>query len=122
LNPVQVIGNMLCEPGLMGGLEGCWLGVDDGRFPCPGISSKEWHDVLQASGFSSVDTIVFDILDVSRPNYSVFITQAVDEGFDLLRDPLASIELVPEAQVLIVGGQILPVSKAVRRAEKLLRR
>ncbi|PKX89195.1 lovastatin nonaketide synthase [Aspergillus novofumigatus IBT 16806] len=119
---VEVTGNMLREPGLMGGLEGWWLGVNDGRFPCPGISAKEWHDVLQASGFSGIDTIIYDMHDVSRHNCSVFVTQAVDERLDLLRDPLASIDLIPEARVMIVGGQTLHVSKAVRRAEKFLRR
>ena len=119
---VEVTGNMLRETGLMCGLEGWWLGADDGRFPGPGISAKEWHDVLQASGFSGIETIIYDMPDLSRHNCSVFYTQAVDERLELLRDPLSSIELVPEARVLVVGGQTLPVSKAVRQVEKLLRR
>ena len=119
---VEVTGTMLREPGLMGGLEGWWLGEDDGRFPCPGISANGWHDVLQKAGFSGVDSIIYDMPDVKRHNCSVFVSQAVDEQFDILSDPLLSIELVPEKPVLIVGGRTLPVSKAIRRAEKLLKR
>ncbi|KAI9687177.1 MAG: putative Hybrid PKS-NRPS biosynthetic cluster [Bathelium mastoideum] len=119
---VEVTGTMLREPGLMGGLQGWWLGAKDGRFPCPGISVKQWHDVLHKSGFSGVDTIAYDMPDVARHNCSVFVTQAVDERFNLLRDPLASVELIPETPVLILGGQSLPVLKAVHRAGKLLRR
>ena len=119
---IEVTGNMLRETGLMGGLEGWWLGADDGRFPGPGISAKEWHGVLQASGFSGVETIIYDMPDVSRHNCSVFYTQAVDERLEVLRDPLSSLDLVPEARILVVGGQTLPVLKAVRQVEKLLRR
>ncbi|RYP45085.1 hypothetical protein DL768_008516 [Monosporascus sp. mg162] len=119
---VEVTGTMLREPGLMGGLEGWWLGTEDGRFPCPGISAKDWHDVLQANGFSGVDSIIYDFPDVSRHNCSVFVTQAVNDKFDLLREPLSSPQDIPEIPVVIIGGQTLPVSKAVRRAERLLRR
>ena len=119
---VETTGNMLRETGLMAGLEGWWLGADDGRFPGPGISAKGWHDLLQASRFSGIETIIYDMPNISRHNCSVFYSQAVDEQFDLLRNPLSSIELIPEARVLVVGGQTLPVSKAVRQVEKLLRR
>ncbi|KAI1873032.1 uncharacterized protein JN550_003285 [Neoarthrinium moseri] len=119
---VEVTGTMLREPGLMGGLEGWWLGVDDGRFPCPGISAKSWHDVFQSNGFSGVDSIAYDFPEVKRHNCSVLITQAVDEKYDVLRNPITSIDAVPETQFLIVGGATLPVSKAVRRVEKMLRR
>jgi aspyridone synthetase (hybrid polyketide synthase/nonribosomal peptide synthetase) len=37
---VEVTGIMLRETGLMAGLEGWWLGADDGRFPLPGISAS----------------------------------------------------------------------------------
>ncbi len=119
---VETTGNMLRETGLMAGLEGWWLGADDGRFPGPGISVKGWHEVLQESGFSGIETIIYDMPDVSRHNCSVFYTQAVDERFELLRDPLSSMDLLPETRIMIVGGQTLPVSKAVRQIEKLLRR
>ena len=119
---VETTGNMLRETGLMGGLEGWWMGMEEGRFPGLGISAKQWHDVLQTCGFSGVETIIYDLPDVSRHNCSVFYTQAMNEDMRLLKDPLASTELLPDFQVLIVGGQTLSVSKAVRQAEKMLRR
>jgi SAM-dependent methyltransferase/NAD(P)-dependent dehydrogenase (short-subunit alcohol dehydrogenase family) len=121
---VEVTGSMLREPGLMGGLEGWWLGEEDGRFPSPGISSKGWDQVLHQTGFSGIDTIAYDMSDIARHNCSSFVTQAIDERLEVLRDPLARMDLVPEVSgpVLILGGQTLPVSKCIQRAQNLLRR
>jgi len=119
---IEVTGTMLREPGLMGGLEGWWLGTDDGRFPSPGISAEKWHDVLQKTGFSGVDSIMYDMPDIARHNCSVFATQAMDDNFRALQDPLAAIEAVPEAPVVIIGGQTLKVSKFAKRAEKMLKK
>jgi aspyridone synthetase (hybrid polyketide synthase/nonribosomal peptide synthetase) len=119
---VEVTGNMLRDPGLMGGLEGWWLGEKDGRFPKPGVSAKEWDRILSTTGFSGIDSITYDFPDISRHNCSTFVTQAVNEQFALLSDPLSSVELASEPHVLIVGGSALPVMKAARRAEKLLKR
>lgn len=120
---VEVTGNMLREPGLMGGLEGWWLGEEDGRFPSPGISAKGWDQVLHETGFSGIDTIAYDMPDIARHNCSSFVTQAIDERLEILRDPLARAELLPEVSgpVLILGGQSLPVSKCIQKAQKLLR-
>ena len=119
---VEVTGTMLREPGLMGGLEGWWLGCDDGRFPSPGVTAEKWHEVLQSTGYSGIESIVYDMADISRHNCSVFVTQATDERFEVLRDPLAATDLIPETRVIVVGGKTLPVSKAVKRLERFLRR
>ncbi|KUJ09018.1 lovastatin nonaketide synthase [Mollisia scopiformis] len=118
----EVTGTMLRETGLMGGLEGWWLGVEDGRFPCPGVSAKEWDDILLANGFSGVESIIYDFPDISRHNCSVFITRAFDERLELLNDPLALVGPIPESRVLILGGQTMSVSKVVRQAGKLAKR
>lgn len=123
---VEVTGNMLREPGLMGGLEGWWLGEEDGRFPSPGISAQRWDEVLRETGFSGVDAIAYDTSDVARHNCSSFVTQAMDDRLEVLRDPLASLDLIPigSGPVLIFGGHTstLPVIKCIQRAQKLLRR
>jgi len=119
---VEVTGTMLREPGLMGGLEGWWLGSDDGRFPSPGISAEKWHELLQSTGFSGIESVVYDSPDISRHNCSVFVTQATNERLEILRDPLGSASTIPETTALIIGGKTLSVSKIVKRAEKLLRR
>lgn len=119
---VEVTGTMLREPGLMGGLEGWWLGCDDGRFPSPGISAEKWHELLQSTGFSGIESVIYDSPDISRHNCSVFITQATDEELEILRDPLGSASTIPNTTALIIGGRTLSVSKVAKRAEKLLRR
>lgn len=68
---VEVTGTMLRETGLMGGLEGWWLGVDEGRFPFPGISAAAWDQLLRDNGFSGIDSITYDLPDVSRHSCSV---------------------------------------------------
>ncbi|PHH91572.1 hypothetical protein CDD83_11166 [Cordyceps sp. RAO-2017] len=117
---VEVTGQMLRETGLMGGLEGWWLGAGEGRSMGPGVSPRDWDNILEQNGFSGIDCIFHDNPNVSRHSCSVFASQAVDDKFKLLRDPLANIDLIPESRVLIVGGRTLPVSKLVRRAEKML--
>ncbi|KAL3477706.1 lovastatin nonaketide synthase [Aspergillus californicus] len=121
---VEVTGGMLRETGLMAGLEGWWLGVDDGRFPSPGITVKAWDDLLRKTGFSGVDSVAYDMPVVAMHNCSVFVSRAIDERFELLRDPLAGIDLLPEKEtpLVIIGGDTLPVSRAIRRIEGLLRR
>ncbi|KAJ0418299.1 lovastatin nonaketide synthase [Aspergillus carlsbadensis] len=119
---VEVTGSMLRESGLMGGLEGWWLGGHDGRFPGPGISDREWHSVLQRSGFSGVDSIVYDMPDTARHNCSVFVARAIDERIEHLDDPLsASVDCTQESRVLILGGKSLQAARLVDRARKLLK-
>ncbi|KAL4734223.1 lovastatin nonaketide synthase [Aspergillus similis] len=118
---VEVTGSMLRESGLMGGLEGWWLGGPDGRFPGPGICDREWHSVLQHAGFSGIDSIAYDMPDIARHNCSVFVTRAVDERTALLDDPLASTHHTPKTQVLILGGKSLRTAWIVDRAQKLLK-
>lgn len=120
---IEVTGNMLRELGLMGGLEGWWLGIEDGRFPTPGISARDWDRVLLDTGFSGVESITYDFVDISRHNCSVFFTKALDEKFALLSDPLSGeIPMLEQPAILIIGGLTLPVAKAARRAKSLFRR
>lgn len=119
---IEVTGKMLRETGFMGGLEGWWLGVGEGRSLGPGIDAKEWDDLLRLNGFSGIDSIMHDQPDVSRHSCSVFVSQALDDKVETLRDPLFSLDSIPESPILIVGGKTLPISKLARRAEKLLRR
>lgn len=119
---VEVTGSMLRESGLMGGLEGWWLGGPDGRFPGPGISDRKWHSVLQRTGFSGIDSIVYDMPDTARHNCSVFVARAVDQHIELLDDPISSIHHIPESPVLILGGKSLEGVRLVDRARKLLKR
>ncbi|KAI4210919.1 MAG: hypothetical protein LQ351_006238 [Letrouitia transgressa] len=118
---VEVTGDLLRLPFLMGGLPGWWLGVDEGRRLGPGISLVKWDELLQATGFSGVENVVHDMPDPVRHSCSMIVSQAVDEKFEVLRDPLLLMEKVPlEENVLIVGGKTLPVVRKIRDIEKRL--
>ncbi|KAL9042053.1 MAG: hypothetical protein Q9214_003900, partial [Letrouitia sp. 1 TL-2023] len=118
---VEVTGDLLRMPFLMGGLPGWWLGFDEGRRLSPGVSLVQWDELLQTTGFSGVENAVHDIPDPVRHSCSMIISQAVDEKFNILRDPLALTEMVPmEENVLIVGGKTLPVVRKIRDIEKQL--
>lgn len=119
---IEVTGNMLRETGLMGGLEGWWLGVEDGRRMGPGLNSRQWDEILQQNGFSGIDCISYDHPDLARHSCSAFSTQAVDSRIETMRDPLSSIELIQESPLIIIGGTSLAVSKLVLRSTKTLRR
>ncbi|KAI4160859.1 MAG: hypothetical protein LQ342_005384 [Letrouitia transgressa] len=54
---VEVTGDLLRMPFLMGGLPGWWLGVNEGRRLSPGISLVQWDELLQATGFSGVENV-----------------------------------------------------------------
>ena len=118
---IEVTGDLLRMPFLMGGLPGWWLGVDEGRRLSPGVSPLKWDELLQANGFSGVDSIVHDMPDSVRHSCSVIVSQAMDEKFYLLRDPLSSIEVIPKKEnILLIGGKTLPVVRKVRDIEKRL--
>lgn len=58
----EVTGTMLRDNGLMGGLEGWWLGAEDGRISGPGISAEKWNDLLLENRFSGVKSIIYNML------------------------------------------------------------
>lgn len=101
-------GSHTSEPGcfIFGTLPGWWLGYDEGRTLSPHVSPDEWHRVLRATGFSGIDTIApqdfQDILGVS-----LFVSQAVDDKVNLLRQPLAEPPQTvsqPIEKLVLVGG------------------
>ena len=106
---------------IMGGLPGWWLGADEGRVLSPAISAVEWDELLQNTGFSGVDSVLHDMSDELKHSFSLIVSQAVDEKFELLRDPLASINSIPgEEQLLIIGGKTLPIARTASEIQKRL--
>ena len=86
-----------------------------------GLSPMEWDDLLQANAFSGVDNIVHNSPESSKDCCSVIVSQATDDQFNLIRDPLASIDSISmDEHLLIIGGRTLPIAKLIREAEKLL--
>ena len=118
---MEVTGDTMAMPFVMGGLPGWWLGVDQGRRRSPGISPVQWDELLQTTGFSGADKVVHDLPDALKHSCSVIVSQAVDESFNLIRDPLASLDLIPmEKRLLILGGRTLPVMRLVNDIQRQL--
>ncbi|UKZ48078.1 putative Hybrid PKS-NRPS biosynthetic cluster [Trichoderma virens] len=120
---VEVTGVQLHMMLLMGGLPGWWLGVDEGRTGGPGITLTQWDELLRGTGFTGADKYVTDLPDAASHAASVIITQATDENFAKLQDPLSFLDELPILdRVLIIGGKTLPVSRMVKSIEKLVSR
>jgi aspyridone synthetase (hybrid polyketide synthase/nonribosomal peptide synthetase) len=118
---MEVTGNLLVLPFVMGGLPGWWLGVDEGRRSSPGISPMEWDTLLRSTGFTGVDKVLHDVPDSVKHSCSVIVSQAENESFQLLREPLSSpLSILGKEPILIIGGKTLTVAKLVRDTQKLL--
>ncbi|KAI2612374.1 PKS-NRPS hybrid [Hypoxylon fragiforme] len=93
---------------LFGGLQGWWLGYDDGRALSPCIGIEEWSTYLKQTGFSGIDSAMPHDDKLPVP-LSVIVSQAVDERVELLKQPLQQREtntpVVP--QLTIIGGGAL---------------
>jgi acyl transferase domain-containing protein/thioester reductase-like protein/NADP-dependent 3-hydroxy acid dehydrogenase YdfG len=102
---LEITTNHLPIQLIMGTLPGWWLGIDEGRVWQPTLSLGEWDKSLKETGFSGVDAS-------STPSFcSVIMSQAVDENFQALREPLSSIDTrhpvgKPLGQVLIVSDMV----------------
>ena len=114
-------GDLLRLPFLIGDLLGWQNQSQETHHLSPNISSLELDDLLQSSGFSGVDNIIQDTPETARHSCSIIITQAIDDIFSLVRDPLSSIESIHFSErLLIIGGTTLPVAKLIRDIQKLL--
>ncbi|KID72760.1 Polyketide synthase-nonribosomal peptide synthetase [Metarhizium brunneum] len=93
---------------LFGGLQGWWLGYDDGRALSPCIGLEEWSTILKRTGFSGIYTAMPHDENLPVP-LSVIVTQATDDRVQLLKQPLQQQEtpskIVP--QLTIIGGAAL---------------
>ncbi|CEI70300.1 unnamed protein product [Fusarium venenatum] len=109
---------------IMGGLEGWWLGGDDGRRLTPLVTTVEWDNVLQDSGFSGADTVVYDLPDEAKHCTSVIVSQAIDDEFLRLREPLSCKSDFPSLTdpLVIIGGKKFWTSKVISEVQKLLPR
>ncbi|KAI0544488.1 hypothetical protein F4679DRAFT_35052 [Xylaria curta] len=107
---LEPTGESLRTSFVMGGLPGWWLGGDDGRRLGPSITTIQWDTLLQDTGFSGIDTLLHDIDDPSKHIYSSIASQALDDRIQILRQPLLSLELLPQVkQFIIIGGRTLQV-------------
>ncbi|KAI0183707.1 hypothetical protein EV127DRAFT_446225, partial [Xylaria flabelliformis] len=100
---------------LFGGLPGWWLGQDDNRKLSPCIEIDRWDAVMRNTGFSGVDTVT---PHVPTCPLSVIMTQAVDDRFSVLREPLATPPSAAISECLtIIGapaGRVADMTEEIR--------
>ncbi|KAK1966752.1 putative hybrid NRPS/PKS enzyme [Colletotrichum sublineola] len=74
----------------------------------------ELHSVLQQADFSGIDSIAFDSVP-EKHSFSVIVSQAIDDQFRFLRDPLAFPKLAPplKEKLVVLGGLSDEVSKLI---------
>ncbi|KAF9886948.1 hypothetical protein FE257_010689 [Aspergillus nanangensis] len=92
---------------IFGGLQGWWLGYDDGRPFSPCVGLDEWSSLLTENGFSGIDTAIphHDTLPVPL---SVLVSQAMDDRVQYLRSPLKSLQptaVIPRLTVINGGAR-----------------
>ncbi|KAK4235121.1 hypothetical protein C8A03DRAFT_46686 [Achaetomium macrosporum] len=129
------VDNLARMGAIFGAFPGWWLGADEGRVLSPCINLAEWDEVLRNTGFSGCDTAT-PLRNALVMPPTVFVSSAVDERVEFLRDPLASeLELFPgqttqgqgdqgptEELVLLGGtGSRLHTSRLVGQLKSLLR-
>ncbi|KAI1819734.1 PKS-NRPS hybrid [Xylaria intraflava] len=93
---------------LFGGLQGWWLGYDDGRALSPCIGLEEWSTYLKQTGFSGIDTSMPHDEKLPVP-LSVVVSQAVDDRVEFLKHPLQQqgTAAIAVPQLTIIGGSAL---------------
>ena len=101
------------------GFEGWWVGGDEGRIYGPAVSVPEWQSILQDTGFSGIDAITETNHPLSA--FSVFVSQAMDDRVQRLREPLALPHPAPETKsqyedLILVGGE---TGRTARLADEL---
>ena len=103
---------------IFGPLPGWWRGVDEGRNLSPLINVSQWDTILKRTGFSGIDTISPPRL-LDTFGIILFVSQAVDERIDLIREPLSSSASTANKRVVIVGGQTPPVAHLAQGLESI---
>lgn len=110
-----------------GPFPGWWLGADEGRELSPCINLPEWDALLRSTGFSGCDTVTQVRNGPVMPMF-VFVSQAVDERVEFLREPLSSSTALFSGSsqrdgedVVLLGGGSLKTSRLVGQLRPMLR-
>jgi len=102
-------------------LPGWWLGENDGRRLSPCANSAEWHRLLTRSGFSGADSLTRETDEVPFP-LTVIMSQAIDDQFITLREPLATVDQwANDFDLIIIGGQSLNTIPVVERTVSIMK-
>ncbi|KAJ3496326.1 hypothetical protein NLG97_g2739 [Lecanicillium saksenae] len=110
---------------LFGCLPGWWQGLDDGRCLGAAVNDSKWDLLLRTTGFSGIDSISTTQDSMAFPT-SVFVSQAVDDWVEFIREPLIAEPIFSVGRALIkklfiVGGSTLQISRLVQTIQNLVR-
>ncbi|KAI0869277.1 putative hybrid NRPS/PKS enzyme [Hypoxylon argillaceum] len=100
---------------IFGGLEGWWLGYDDGRALSPCVGLDEWSELLKNTGFSGIDMAMPHDETLPVP-LSIIVSQAVDEKIEFLKQPLVPSQwktIIPRLSVIEGGPKSSKLGKDV---------
>lgn len=87
-----------------GALPSWWEGVDNGRPLYPFVSMPDWEEVLQATGFSSIESHTTETDRDTLP-YSVFSARAIDSQIARIDNALElAIDQPAPEPIVIIGG------------------
>ncbi|KAH5224102.1 highly reducing polyketide synthase sthA [Parastagonospora nodorum] len=104
---------------IFGTLPGWWRGVDEGRTLSPLVSASEWQVILRDAGFSGIDTMsppeLFDAFGIT-----LFVSTAVDERIEFVRNPRAKASRAVYNKVVIVGGITSTIAKLAEEIQTVL--
>lgn len=108
---------------IFGSLPGWWLGEEPHRRYNPCVTTQQWGELLQESGFSGVDTVTPDQDALPFPA-SVIVSQALNDEVSFLREPLCSpseleTSRISPSMLLIIGGRSKKASKFSRIVKSL---
>ncbi|GAP92219.1 putative polyketide synthase [Rosellinia necatrix] len=111
---------------MFGAFSGWWLGAQEGRVSSPAMTRLGWNSLLQKSGFSGCDAITPELDKVMTPAV-VFVTQAVDQRINFLRDPLSPLLRPPSPEKLfhdlvIIGGKSAGAPEIMAQTSTALKR
>lgn len=123
---VQPLGRVPASVGaVFGAFPGWWAGAGEGRVLSPAAGRADWDGLLRGAGFSGVDTSTPDPDPMVQP-VTLFVSQAVDDRVEFLREPLArpARSLGPDAVVpdlVLLGGSRPETSVLVTQLQHTLR-
>ncbi|KAK2594097.1 hypothetical protein QQS21_008200 [Conoideocrella luteorostrata] len=91
---------------IFGAFSGWWLGANDGRLLSPCVDISQWNDLLCQTGFSGCDSSAFEPDPFVHPA-SIFVSQAVDERIEFLRNPLSTPPAsdITISRLVLLGGE-----------------
>lgn len=89
---IQEVQPIECVPAsvgaVFGAFPGWWEGAGEGRLLSPAVGRADWDGLLRGAGFSGIDTSTPDPDPFVQP-VTLFVSQAVDDRINFLREPLA---------------------------------